>query len=55
MKQKIIPKPEYDDYDDDSRSVDLDELMEVGDIKEETPSESGYDSDVSGQKMFNIL
>jgi len=48
MKQKIIPKPDYDEYDEGSRSVesvDLDEIMSVGDIKEETPSESGYDSD----------
>ncbi len=54
MKQKIknIPKVDYDDDDidddDEPETINLDDIMEVGDIKEETLSESGYDSnDVS--------
>jgi len=51
MKQKIIPKLEYDtepesqEDDEEEEDVDLDDIMEVDDIKEEARSESGYDSD----------
>ncbi len=53
MKQKIIPKKEYfDDEEEDSPmglTVNLDDLMEVGIIKEESRSDSEYDSDVSAK------